>query len=62
MLIFKIIACIVLWFIGFYAFLLRYSLEELIEKASKEEKKVLYRIDAIATFVPLIASVFIIAL
>lgn len=62
MIIFKIIACIVLWLIGFYAFLLRDSLEELIEKASKEEKKALYRIDAIATFVPLIASAFIIAL
>ena len=57
----KIIACIVLGLIGFYAFLQRQNLNDLVEKATKEEKKALEVIEAVALFLPLIVAAFIMA-
>ena len=58
---FKIIACIVLGLIGFYAFLQRESLRDLTDKATKEEKKALDRIEAVAMFLPLLIMAFIVS-
>jgi len=60
MLVFKIIACIVFGLIGFFAFLNHSYLKELKEKATKEEKKALERIENIAIFLPIIIMCFII--
>ena len=57
--IFKIIICIIIGLIGFYAFLMCHSLEELKEKATKEEKKILEKIEAIAIFLPLAFFCFV---
>ena len=62
MLIFKIIACVIVGFIGFYAFLESTSLDELKSKATNGEKKSLERIELIAMGLPLLVVGFIVAL
>ena len=62
MLILKIIACIIVVLAGFYAFLNHLSLDELKEKATKEEKKALERIETVAIFLPLLVAAFIMAI
>lgn len=61
MLIFKIICCIVIGFIGFYAFLQANSLKELKEKATEVEKDALGKIELIALGLPLLIICFIVA-
>lgn len=57
----KIIICIILGLVGFYAFLQHLSLAELKGKATKEEKKAIEKIEAVALFLPLIIAFFIMA-
>ena len=57
----KIIGCIIIGLVGFYAFLNHTSLVELKGKATKEEKKALEKIEGIAIFLPLIIIAFIMA-
>lgn len=55
----KIVFCIVIGLVGFYAFLQAQSLGELKEKATKEEKKAIDKITTIAIFLPLFIMCFI---
>ena len=61
MLVFKIVACIIVGFIGFYAFLEANSLGELKKKATENEKKALEKIEFIAIILPLLIAGFIMA-
>jgi uncharacterized membrane protein SpoIIM required for sporulation len=61
MLVFKIIACIVIGFVGFNAFLHANSLGELREKATKAEKKSLDVVESVAVILPLLVICFIMA-
>lgn len=61
MLILKIIACIVIGLIGFYAFLQVGDLDEFIKKANENEKKAIERLEFIAMGLPLLVVGFIVA-
>lgn len=62
MTIFKIIAFIVVGFIGFCIYVYWYSLKELMEKATKEEKKAIDKVEGFIIFAPLVILVLILSL
>ena len=62
MLIFKILACVVIGFIGFYAFLQIGALDEFIKKANECEKKAIERLELIAIGLPLLIVGLIVAI
>lgn len=58
MLVVKIIVCIVVGFIGFYTYVQAQILQELLEKATNEEKKAMERIETVAFCLLLFVGIF----